>query len=576
MKSMTISLNYLASAMPKLNKPAMILVVSVSLVFTACNSPATVSPTPTSVTSPEQTSSSSPAATTPTVEPPVITINPGGKTPSVTESLDTILNRANAISQLSYDMFMTEPGQPATKIGKVWIKAKKVRFQSVEEPVFVSIQDSAALTQYTYVPSQKLASQDVFDPEKNSLGVTPTEMAVNIRDSQPVMAGSAMVDGHDCAVLNITDKDGTQGKAWVWKEKGLMLKAEAETPSGKTISEVKNVSFTNIPDSTFQLPADVRMVSLDEIDAAISGTPALTKSFVNSDWSYSLMLPDGWTVDQSKLALVKITNGEVTLMITMASYPGITLSDLTAASSTTLKSGHAGYQETLQKSTLSDGTPAVVVNYTFTPDSAGGLSQGSRLLAINNDSYMLFDITTSDAGWTKYKPTIGSIVNTLVFTKAQTTPGTSSSKTVYSVPAWNYSISVLDGWTVDEKDKSSGHLIIWSPDHMALMEVFAQDVPGANLDTYVNDLVSRYRRDYVGFQEVSRQNVTLSGGLTAYAMVSTRNSSGAPEKELAILTVVGSRQVQVYSRTWLSTWNDYSQGFEQIAYSLVVTSPATK
>jgi hypothetical protein len=452
----------------------------------------------------------------------------------------------------------------------------------IEGVAVLVIQDSATSTQFNCLPSRQMAAQAKFE----ALNLAPTNLVEGLLGPGSLMTGSEQLDGKDCAIFEYAAKDGTRMKGWVWKENGLLLKTVSQVSGGQEVTEIKSVSFADIPDSQFKLPGDVRLVSEAELNKALSQTqpqsqpqtPALTGQYKNLNWGYSIKFPEGWRVDDSNPATVKISNVEAWVFVSMFRNQTMSLDDWVKVSQT-VYSKYPDYRElTSEKVALSDGTPAFMVICKYTEN--GKAQQEIRALAVTTNSALSLTASATDSGWPKYGTTLGKIIDSLTFptnvaptSQPTTVPGSSPSGKVYSNPAWNYSISVLNGWTVDDKDKENGHLIIWSPDHGGLMEVFAQEVPGANLDTYLNDLISRYRSAYPGFQEMSRQKIVLSGGLTAYALLSTRTSSSQPEKELAVMTVAGSRQVQIYARTWLKSWDSYSSGFEKIAYSLTVTSP---
>jgi outer membrane lipoprotein-sorting protein len=52
----------------------------------------------------------------------------------------------------------------------------------------------------------------------------------------------------------------TTVKMWIWKEYGFPIRAEMTTSAGTTIAEYRNLDFSDIPDSLFELPPGVEIM----------------------------------------------------------------------------------------------------------------------------------------------------------------------------------------------------------------------------------------------------------------------------------------------------------------------------
>ena len=95
-------------------------------------------------------------------------------------------------------------------------------------------------------------SGDWGDPFANS-----AELTAQVASGQVKEVGSETVNGMTAKML---EAGGGKIKAWMDSKNGLILKLQMEGPDGKkqTMLEVKQVSFTAPPASTFALPAACR------------------------------------------------------------------------------------------------------------------------------------------------------------------------------------------------------------------------------------------------------------------------------------------------------------------------------
>jgi outer membrane lipoprotein-sorting protein len=77
----------------------------------------------------------------------------------------------------------------------------------------------------------------------------------------PQTTGTETIDGKLCLVVEYTVQ-GLSTKAWIWQEYGFPLKVVTETAQGTTMVEYKNIDFSGIPDSEFQLPPGVQIMDM--------------------------------------------------------------------------------------------------------------------------------------------------------------------------------------------------------------------------------------------------------------------------------------------------------------------------
>ncbi len=205
-----------------------------------------VPPTTSSKTTPPVTSSAT--TTSKTIQSTTTT----GKT------LSDMLGLSSNIVSIKYDMLVSGPGIPAMTM-KTWVKKNRMRTEMTQQGTnVVMLIDNDAKTMYTYMPDQNLAMKIPFD--QNQVPASPADQAKTITSSNARVTSTETYDGKVCTVVEYTS--GQQYyKAWVWQDKGIVIRLEATiSGTGKIISEYKNIDFSDIPDSMFQLPAGVKIM----------------------------------------------------------------------------------------------------------------------------------------------------------------------------------------------------------------------------------------------------------------------------------------------------------------------------
>lgn len=198
-------------------------------------------------------SATSPATTTPSKTTPSVTTpsTPTGKT------LSEILGMSSKIVLIKYDVLITGPGIP-TITTKVWLKKNKMRTEINQQGVnAVMLIDTDAKTMYVYMPAQNLAIKMPFDPTQ--VPKAPTDEAKSILNYNPKVVGTESIDGKVCSVIEYTSGQGSV-KTWIWQDNGLPIRTEITSGADKTTIEYKNIYFTDIPDSMFELPEGVTIM----------------------------------------------------------------------------------------------------------------------------------------------------------------------------------------------------------------------------------------------------------------------------------------------------------------------------
>ena len=286
----------------------------------------------------------------------------------------------------------------------------------IEGVAVLVIQDSATSTQFNCLPSRQMAAQAKFE----ALNLAPTNLVEGLLGPGSLMTGSEQLDGKDCAIFEYAAKDGTRMKGWVWKENGLLLKTVSQVSGEQGVTEIKSVSFNDIPDSQFNTPANVRLVSEADFDKVMGQSPPmfLTRRYVNPTWGYSILLPETWIVIDSSPQTVSLGDGRASLGISMMPLQGTTLDTLVQANRLSLTKSYPDYKElSSQKISLSDGTPAVAVICAYTAEKAAPPQKEIKVMAVRNNTAIILAASTAggDAGWTKYGGTLGAMMDTMSF-----------------------------------------------------------------------------------------------------------------------------------------------------------------
>ncbi len=180
------------------------------------------------------------------------------------ELLVDVLAKAKEIDSIKYETVMTTPGQPEMT-QKAWVKGKKARIEmsfSGEEVIYLMDFDKKIM--YMYDPARNEALEMDLTAMGGDMGETPLDQSEAIMKYNPEVVGSEILDGKDCLVIKYTIGEGDGGgevRSWIWKKYGLLIKMEASLPNGEvSVSEVKNIDFSNIPDSMFELPAGAEII----------------------------------------------------------------------------------------------------------------------------------------------------------------------------------------------------------------------------------------------------------------------------------------------------------------------------
>lgn len=177
------------------------------------------------------------------------------------ESLADIFAKAVGITSFKYDMVATIPGE-AVVTTKMWRKGKKMRIEGTQEgQEMIYLVDTDRQLAYMYFPSENTAMKIGLSQAQETVGESPTEQSGAVMGYNPTTVGTEVLDGKTCLVTEHTTETG-EVKMWIWTRYGLPIKTETTTAKGISVMELKNIDFSNIPDSMFELPAGVQITEI--------------------------------------------------------------------------------------------------------------------------------------------------------------------------------------------------------------------------------------------------------------------------------------------------------------------------
>ena len=183
-----------------------------------------------------------------------------GNNMAETENLNNLLNRAQKVSNISYEVKMIDPKGKITP-QQIWLKDKKMRFKTtVDSKEIISIFDQDNNFIYIYTPSENKAikmSLHLGQGTEKSI----VDKAADLEQYQPEIIGTETIDNKNCLIIQYKF-GGYLTKEWLWKKYGLPIKIESETPDGKVITSYENFNFNPIADNMFELPGGIEITDL--------------------------------------------------------------------------------------------------------------------------------------------------------------------------------------------------------------------------------------------------------------------------------------------------------------------------
>ena len=158
-------------------------------------------------------------------------------------------------SNISYTETITMPGNVTES--KIWIKEGKVKRETeLDEIKTIFIVDPDKAEYISYNSNQEFATKMNFESYKED--ETPVDKSEKIPNVGVSTLSDENFDEKSCKVIKYT-ASGQSVKMWIWKENGMPLKIENDSPGGKTTIEYRNVIIGAVKDSDFNLPNNIEI-----------------------------------------------------------------------------------------------------------------------------------------------------------------------------------------------------------------------------------------------------------------------------------------------------------------------------
>jgi hypothetical protein len=225
------------------------VLVLVLVLVSACGGKSTTTATATSTKTATATTTATSTATATTTATATKTATATGG------SLSNILGLGAGITSVKYDMSMTTPGTGTIQMTVYDKNNKKFREEMTTQGITTIILiDSDAGVMYMYMPDLKTGTKTTLSTSMVPVGIN--EDPNTILQYNPQITGTETIDGKSCTVMTWTTGTDTM-KEWIWTDKGFPVKMEMTTSQGTSTIEYKNIDFSNIPDSKFEVPSDI-------------------------------------------------------------------------------------------------------------------------------------------------------------------------------------------------------------------------------------------------------------------------------------------------------------------------------
>lgn len=163
-------------------------------------------------------------------------------------------------AELTADLYQDSMGFVTQ--GKMYIKGDKLRMETDQGIVII---DQNASKSYTLNTADKTYMQMPINVDVAKIGQPMEEFDKEIAQiADKKQLGTEEVNGYLCDKYEIIYHDKSKGKMYQWYSEELKfpVKIVYESSLGKMVTEYSNVKNDPIDDSTFQVPADYKKMTL--------------------------------------------------------------------------------------------------------------------------------------------------------------------------------------------------------------------------------------------------------------------------------------------------------------------------
>jgi outer membrane lipoprotein-sorting protein len=181
-------------------------------------------------------------------------------------SVSDLISSAESVGSYSCVLDITTP-KGERFVQEIWRKGSQIRTEMTQEgQEVVFLMDREAKTSTAYMPSQNMAMKMDYSKAKKqtSRENSPKEQAQSLKDYETTIEGTETIEGRECVVVSYQDAN-TEGRMWLWRERGLPLKTEVTTANGTTVVRVEDLEVKQISDSMFEVPEGVEVLDASQM-----------------------------------------------------------------------------------------------------------------------------------------------------------------------------------------------------------------------------------------------------------------------------------------------------------------------
>lgn len=174
-------------------------------------------------------------------------------------NLEDVFKKAAALKSYSYELVTVSPmGTFTTTFFTDGENMKNVTKMSQGESVTIVTKDKSV----TYDPTTKMGMSYSLDIASMD-SITKEQDKVTIdTDEKYEILGEETVNGYPCVIISSGSEDAGEGKIWVSKEYGIMIKMTAKDLESGQLMEMncQNIKLGSLPADTFKVPSDIKIV----------------------------------------------------------------------------------------------------------------------------------------------------------------------------------------------------------------------------------------------------------------------------------------------------------------------------
>ncbi len=190
---------------------------------------------------------------------------PSAEPASIDPEIINVLEKAQDISSLQYDIIVTAPEGSFT--GQVWYQDNQFKmtmlFDNQEMVVFSDLDQELA---YLYDPSQNKIIEEKRTVVSDLMAEFQLrELAAKILDYRPILVGREVIEGDHYLVIDYFQyPEGT--RAWVLTERGLPVRMVTQIQDDIIEVRAENIEFDiDIADDISELPEDAEIDYLSDL-----------------------------------------------------------------------------------------------------------------------------------------------------------------------------------------------------------------------------------------------------------------------------------------------------------------------